>query len=309
MNLHSSPLVEMEQEARRPTPWWLAWIISLALIVGGDALGLALAGPIVGTDASTQPLAQYAELFVFGIILLGLFAWVRLKEGRRFSSIGFRGPKPVGKLYLGLAIGGGMMTIGVLVPWAMGQYALGASTHLLSGVPAVLALIPLLAVFVLQGSTEEAVIRGYMLQTGGRSLPGWVAIIGSSVFFAVIHLDFTPVVLANITLYAVFACFVALREGGLWLIGGIHAGWNFFQGNIFGLPVSGHGYATTLFTFGPAPGSNDLLTGGDFGVEKSLVGTAILLAATVVAYLGYRRTEAERAARPSRAIASSPEVA
>jgi len=302
MDIRTSPLVEMEQEAKRPSPWWLAWVIALALIVGGDALGLVVAGPIVGTDTATQPLAQYSEVFVFGFILLGLFAWVRFKEGRPFSSIGFRGPNPVGKLFLGLLIGGGMMTVGVLVPWAMGQYALGASTHVLSGGAAALALVPLLAVFLLQASTEEAVIRGYMLQTGGRSLPGWVAVLASSFVFAAIHMDFTPVVLANITLYAVFACFVALREGSLWLIGGIHAGWNFFQGNIFGLPVSGHGYATALFTFGPSQGSNELLTGGNFGVEKSVVGTIILLAATVIAFLAYRKAEAERTAHPARAI-------
>jgi hypothetical protein len=59
---------------------------------------------------------------------LALFAWVRFKEGRPFSSIGFRGENPVGKLFLGLLIGGGMMTVGVLVPWVMG-FGLPVSGH------------------------------------------------------------------------------------------------------------------------------------------------------------------------------------
>lgn len=116
-----------------------------------------------------------------------------------------------------------------------------------------LALLPLAVLFLLQGSTEEAVTRGYMLQMGARQLPGWVAIIASSVLFSVLHINFDPLILINITLFAVFASLVALQQGSLWIVCGIHAGWNFFQGNVFGLPVSGHVEATALFTFGPAP--------------------------------------------------------
>ncbi len=82
--------------------------------------------------------------------------------------------------------------------------------------------------------------------------------------------------LINIALYAVFASFIALGQGNLWLIAGLHAGWNYFQGNIYGLPVSGNAEASSLFAFGPAAGSSDLVSGGDFGVEASLVGTADL---------------------------------
>ena len=148
--------------------------------------------------------------------------------------------------------------------------------------------------FILQGSTEEAVTRGYMLQVGGLQLPAWGAVLGSSVFFSVLHLDFRPLVLLNIALYAVFACFVALGQGSLWLICGIHAGWNYFQGNVFGLPVSGNVYATSLWSFGPAEGSNEVLTGGNFGVEASMIGTVILVVALAIAYRSYRRVATQR---------------
>jgi hypothetical protein len=42
-----------------------------------------------------------------------------------------------------------------------------------------------------------------------------------------------------------------------------------FQGNIFGLPVSGNPKANALLAFGPAEGSSELLSGGEFGFEAS----------------------------------------
>ena len=112
-----------------------------------------------------------------------------------------------------------------------------------------------------------------------------------------IHLDFTPIVLLlNITLYAVFASFVALGQGNPWLIAGRHAGCNYFQRNILGVPVSGNAEANSLFAFGPAKASSDLLTGAGFGVEASLVGTVILAVAVVISQVYYRPREATRAA-------------
>lgn len=89
---------------------------------------------------------------------------------------------------------------------------------------------------------------------------------------------------------------MALGAGNLWLIAGLHAGWNYFQGNIYGLPVSGSAEANSLFAFGPAEGSSTLLTGGDFGVEASLIGTAILVVALIISFAFYRRQESERSA-------------
>lgn len=294
MNIRTSPLVQGAEEATRPTRWWLAWIVGLVIAIGGAAAGSALGAVVLGSPDEKDTLFQFKELFAFGVTLLLLFLWVRFKEGRPFSSVGFRGPGAVGKLALGFVIGAAMMAVGVLVPWALGQYELGASEHTNLGSAALVAVIPLLFVFLVQASTEEAVFRGYLLQVTGSQVNAVVAILGTSIYFAVIHTDFRPIVLINITLYAVFACFVALGQGSLWLIAGLHAGWNYFQGNIFGLPVSGIAEASALFDFGPKAGSNELVTGGNFGVEASAMGTVILVVATLVAFRYYRRQEAAR---------------
>ncbi|MEZ5115582.1 MAG: CPBP family intramembrane glutamic endopeptidase [Candidatus Nanopelagicales bacterium] len=294
MNIRTSPLVQMADEAKRPTSWWLAWIVGAVMIVGGSIAGDAVGSLLLGNPGHADTLFQFKEFFIFGVTLLLLFLWLRFKEGRPFSSVGFRGSNPVGKLALGFLVGAVMMTVGVLVPWALGAYKSGASEHTNVGSSALVAVIPLLLVFLWQASTEEAVTRGYMLQMAGRQIPGWAAILGTSVFFSVIHMDFRPIVLLNIALYAVFASFIALGQGNLWLIAGIHAGWNYFQGNIYGLPVSGNTEASSLFAIGPASGSSDLMTGGDFGVEASIVGTVILLIACAIGYTYLRRANRTR---------------
>ena len=296
MDIRTSPLVQMADEAERPTRWWAAWLVGIVIILTGLVVGGAVGAAALGNPTDRDPLYQFTELFMFGTVIVLLALWLRFKERRPFTSVGLRGTNPVGKLALGLVIGAGMMAIGVAVPWALGQYGLGVSEHGRLGADAVVWLVPLLVVFILQGSTEEIMSRGYMLQVAGLQIPAAAAIAGSSIIFSALHLAFAPIPFINIVLYAVFVCFVALGEGGLWLVCGIHAGWNYFQGNIFGLPVSGHPEATSLWDFGPVKGANDLVTGGNFGVEASLVGTGVLAVALVLAIIYYRRQQTRRAA-------------
>lgn len=294
MDIRASPLVEMAEEAKRPTRWWSGWIVAVLILMIGATVGQGIGSAVLGSPGPDDPMYQFEEFFSFGFTLVALLLWVVGKEGRPFSSLGFRGGNAVGKLAAGVVIGALMMGVGVLALTVVGQYEAGVSEHTNVGSQALALLLPLAVVFLLQASTEEAVTRGYMLQIGGRQLPGWVAIIAPSVIFSVLHVGASPLGLVNIALYALFASFVALGQGSLWLICGTHAGWNYFQGNIFGLPVSGNPKANSLLAFGPAEGSSELLSGGEFGIEASLAGTVVLVIALVLAFAAYRRAEVAR---------------
>lgn len=290
MNAHDNALIRMTDEAERPTRWWVAWPVAVAIVGIGLAIGLPGGAVLLGNPKSTDSIAQFEELVAFGLIAVLLILWVRFKERRGFTSLGFRGPRPIVRFLAGLALGAVMMTVGVLVPTALGDLANGRSTHDTTGAAAIGLLVVLLVVFIIQGSTEEIVFRGYMLPVGARQMPLWAAVLGTSVIFAALHPGAGVVGSLNIALYAVFACLLALQQQSLWMICGFHAGWNFFQGNIFGVPVSGEPKSTSFFTFGPTSGSRELISGGDFGIEASLVGTALLLILLAGVALAMRRT-------------------
>jgi membrane protease YdiL (CAAX protease family) len=132
-----------------------------------------------------------------------------------------------------------------------------------------------LAAFILVGLVEETFARGYLM-TAMKTMRSKYAIAGiSSLIFAVMHFG-TPAYglypLLNLFLLGlVFAC-LFIKTGSLWMSIGCHFTWNFFQGSIFGLEVSGtSSYSLGAFSFtGP-----ELLTGGGYGAEGGLVCTAI----------------------------------
>ena len=69
---------------------------------------------------------------------------------------------------------------------------------------------------------------------------------------------------------------------------GLHAAWNVTQGMIFGAAVSGTGEPVGLFD--SVPIGPDLLTGGAFGPEASVVAVLALLAFSIaLAYPLVRR--------------------
>ena len=292
-NLHASPLVAGAKEARRPTRWWLAALYAVIVgIMAAGAVGLGLYTSYVQAPEGSI-VAQFGEIFSNAMSLVALWLWLRFKEGRPFSSLGFRGGDALRRFLTGLVIGAGLLTLSVLSLRVLGDYqSVPGAAGGLSGWAALVPVLLVALVWIVQSSTEETLMRGYLLQTGGVQLPGWVAILIPALIFSGLHFltpgPKEPVAVVNIVLFAVFASFIALRQGSLWMVCGAHVGWNWFQGNVFGVPVSGNVYNTALFPMGPTADASHLLSGGAFGVEGSLMVTIIWGIATVIAYLYFR---------------------
>jgi membrane protease YdiL (CAAX protease family) len=127
------------------------------------------------------------------------------------------------------------------------------------------------AVFVFVGWNEELLSRGYHLQTiaSGTNLI-WGVVLSSSVF-GFMHW-FNPgatwVSTVGIFFAGLFLALGYLRTGQLWLSIGLHIGWNFFEGVVFGFPVSGLDIypLTRIQVTGP-----EIWTGGSFGPEAGLI--------------------------------------
>jgi membrane protease YdiL (CAAX protease family) len=135
----------------------------------------------------------------------------------------------------------------------------------------VLSFLSVTVVFALVGWYEELLARGYWLQNLSEGLNRPLAVLVSSSVFAVGHAgnpNVTWVALLGLVGAGLLLAWAYLRTGRLWLAMGIHFGWNFFEGPVFGFPVSGVETMPLLeiTVSGPA-----LWTGGQFGPEAGLV--------------------------------------
>jgi hypothetical protein len=150
---------------------------------------------------------------------------------------------------------------------------------------------------MIQGMNEELLCRGYFMVSLARRQHLAVAVVISSVAFGLLHLPNANVswlAVLNIVLFGCLMGFYILKRGNIWGAGAIHTAWNFAQGNVFGISVSGMAPMPSVFSFAPT-GSGDLIGGGAFGIEGGLAATIVLLVGTVLVLF----LKNARAAEPS----------
>jgi len=131
---------------------------------------------------------------------------------------------------------------------------------------------------ILVGYWEELVFRGYIFQNIVDGLGMVTAIIISCLIYGLIHYtNPNATILSSIIIigFGFLRIYGYLSTKMLWLSMGMHIGWNFFQGPIFGFAASGHKKATLLqHSF---LSDRQYLTGGEFGPEGSIFIIPVLI--------------------------------
>lgn len=155
------------------------------------------------------------------------------------------------------------------------------------GVPLAFTLVKVLCV----GTYEEVVSRGYHLVNIAEGTNVGVAIFTSAAFFALLHLtneNASAMSVVGIFVNALMFTVARIVTGSLAMPIGLHMAWNFFQGAVFGFPVSGDKEGASLIAIrqlGP-----DLVTGGAFGPEAGVLGIgASLLGIVLVLWRRHRK--------------------
>ena len=271
-----------------------ALVLAVVFIIAGQLAGalpgvmlgfLTPQGEAVGWQGTAWMLAGFA--FTAGIVVL----WVTLFERRGLKEIGFNG-SGLKRFVRGYAIGLAFLLVVVGAIWALGGYRVdaGGAFAAASVGAALIPIAVLLLGFIIQGSTEEILTRGWLMQViASRHGLAW-GIGLSSALFGLLHaanIDPSPELFAgvlNVILFGVFIGLYAAREGSLWGVCGWHAAWNWLLGLGFGLEVSGQVIETTplVVDLGTRTTVPWWITGAAFGPEGSVVTTAVLLIGSVV---------------------------
>jgi len=181
---------------------------------------------------------------------------------------------------LGFCFGGAMVTLAVIAIAIWGHLSYTISISLPTMIKPMLLVTAMLGVGAM---FEELAFRGYTFQRLVEAIGAVAAVVVTSAIFAAMHManpHASAFSVVNTAGVGVLFALAYLKTRSLWLPWGMHFGWNFTLGVLFGLPVSGinrfsvisHGVAT-----GPV-----WLTGGDYGIEASATGTAVIILGAIV---------------------------
>ena len=94
------------------------------------------------------------------------------------------------------------------------------------------------------------------------------AAIFSAFFFAMLHgmnSGVDGLAMFNLFLYGLFAALLFVDCENIWIVGALHSVWNFVQGNLYGISVSGNKITSSIFTSTSAEGGASVINGGSFG--------------------------------------------
>ena len=196
--------------------------------------------------------------------VLAYWLLVRFVERRKVAELAAN--KLLTHSAAGWLVGMGIMLVAVGAMAAAGAYRI-------EGVNADAYLVgPLVVLGLLPGITEEIVARGILFRVVEEGMGTWVALVFSALLFGFGHAA-NP----NATIWSSVA--IAIEAGlllgmayawtrSLWFCMGLHAAWNFTQGPLLGIPVSGFDVNGLLISRTQGP---ELISGGQFGAEASIL--------------------------------------
>ncbi|MDO4687101.1 MAG: type II CAAX endopeptidase family protein [Corynebacterium sp.] len=253
-----------------PAVIWLPALVLIYLCMGVATGILGLVAYYVSEDVPVM-LLLVAGVRIAAIVGYGLIVWLERRKPYELRS-------PMTMSALGLGIGTSLMSLIVGLVYLCGGIEL-------SGMRAEVPWAMLFVVSIAPAVADEILNRGVLFRYLEQIFGTWASLVVSGVMFGVAHLA-NPRVgfweFVSITIEAGFLfglIYILFRS--LWLVIGIHIGWNFVRGPVFGSGASHtSGYESWIVS---SPAGSTILSGGNVGVEASVI--APLLSLLIIAWL------------------------
>jgi membrane protease YdiL (CAAX protease family) len=265
----------------------------IALSIYGVLASLAVL--ILEITKLNLPTADYKEwlyplsntILNCGFALLGYWIFVSLVEGRPVTEVS-KGFVKYNLIGIGIGVAFISLIMGILA--LLGYYRI-------DGLNANSAVLQILSMSLIAGVVEEVLLRGYFFRFVEEALGTWFSVAISALLFGFLHAwnpnaSFISSLSIALTAGVVLALLFAITRN-LWIVIGMHYAWNFTLGGIYGAPVSG-GEARGFFK-GILEGP-ELLTGGDFGPEASVITVMVFTILSV--YLVFRTIKSNQVVKP-----------
>lgn len=269
---------------------WLRAVLSLPLWTAAQVLLSIVALGLIGSDKADDmaylvrtPSGIIVQLLQFIGTLAVVLLFRRFIDRRSLISLGFALDSRIAKdLIAGVLCGIALISSIFVIIYLLGGITITGIAF--PGVPLIFMTVMLVIVAV----NEELFIRGYLLTNFMASTNKYVALAISSLIFSVGHffnpntslIGFLNIILAGLVLGIYY-----VHRRNLWFPIGIHFAWNLFQGPFYGSEVSGVPVPSVVQI--TSTGS-ELLTGGSFGFEASVVTSVVLALSVFVIHLLYR---------------------
>lgn len=254
--------------------FWTAILCSV-LVQTAAVFPIGIAAGILGIDLSADPTGNLLlALGMTGVTVVLVLLCGRCIDRRPLRTMGLTRHRLLPDYLCGFLLGLAMFSVVVLLAWMGGALTFHGTADIQHPLAAVLLILG----WMIQGFSEELTFRGWLMMSAGTHHRPHTAILVSALCFAAAHLGNDGVSIpacVNLTLFGIAAALLVLRTDSIWCAAAMHSAWNWAQGNLYGLQVSGIEAGDSLLHAAQTD-TAAWLSGGRFGLEAGAGTTAVL---------------------------------
>jgi len=270
--------------------WRFTIFLLSSLLVTGILL-IAATAVLMTLPVGLTPdsLLSFVLQFSISAAVVIFFGWLygKIFEDLPFRALGVWVTRNWFKnLIWGLILGAGALALAALIACVFGGMSFRANDS--AGTAAILLTLgTTLVIFILGAAFEEAFLRGYALQTFSRAGLAAFGAFLTSLIFATMHNGnpgANPLSWLNTFLAGIWFTVAYFKTRDLWFPFGLHLAWNWFQGSIFGISVSGLDWLAPAPLMKATDSGPAWLTGAGYGLEGGIACTFALIFSIALIY-------------------------